>query len=190
MKLLATLKEIQKEVEERYRCTGRTPIYHFRNEIHVRTSFPGQYKGQEANNRFIYEIVYSHVKPTDEQVEQLMESQLWISKLLLALNKLISEDVIRRIHQQMPKHPLCTIPETIEMAIAENPQTPDDVLEALAQGISYEVVSKISERNNLSARIAGIVKERERAKEQMRKESRKEDFLACGELEVVESSRY
>lgn len=90
----------------------------------------------------------------------------------------------------MPKHPLCSIPEAIEMAIAENPQTPDDVLEALAQGISYEVVSKISERNNLSARVAAIVKERKKAEEQMRKESRKEDLLACGALEVVESGRY
>lgn len=190
MKLLETLKEIQKEVEERYRCTGRTPMYHFWSEIHVRTSFPSQYKGQKANNRFIYEIAHSYVKPTDKQVEQLMESQLWISKLLLALNKLISEDVIRRIHQQMPKHPLCTIPETIEMAIAENPQTPDDVLEALLQGTSYEVVSKISERNNLSVKIAGIVKERHREEEKMRKESRKEDLLACGELDILESGRY
>ncbi len=190
MKLLETLKEIQKEVDERHRCKGRTLMYHFWNEMLVRTSFPEQYKGQEANNRFIYEIVHSHVKPTDKQVELLMESQLWISKLILALNKLISEDVIRRIHQQIPKHLLCSIPEAIEMAIAENPQTPDDILEALAQGISYEVVSKISERDNLSVRVAGIVKEREKAEWQMRKESRKEDLLACGEVEFIESGRY
>lgn len=184
MKLLETLNEIQKEVEERYRCKGRTPMYHFLNEIHIRTSFPEQYKGQQANNRFIYEIVNSRVKPTDKQVEQLMESQLWISKLMLALNKLISEDVIRKIYHQLPKHLICTIPETIEIAIAENPQTPDDVLEDQAQGISYEVVSKISERNNLSARIAGIVKERGKAEEQRRKACIKEDFLACGELDI------
>lgn len=185
MKLLETLKEIQKEVEEHHRCKGRTLMYHFWNEILVRTSFPEQYKGQEANNRFIYEIAHSHMKLTDKQVEQLMESQLWISKLLLALNKLISEDVIRKIHWQMPKHPLYTIPEAIEMAIAENPQTPDDVLEALAQSVSYEVVSKISKRNNLSVRVAGIVKEKEKVEEQRRKECRKEDLLACGALDMI-----
>lgn len=168
---------------------GENVIDHFRTEIHVRTAFPKQYKGQEANNRFIYEIINSHVKPTDKQVEQLMESQLWISKLMLALNKLISEDVIRRIHQQISIRS-CTIREGIEIALAENPQTPDDVLELLAQSISYEVVYEISKRKDLSEIVAGIVEERKVAEEQRRKESRKEDFLACGELEIVESGRY
>lgn len=97
-----------------------------------------------------------------------MESQLWGSRLMLALNKRISEELVRRIYWQI-QNLSCTIRGEIEIALAENLQTPNNVLEFLAYSTSDEVVYKISKRNDLLEIVAGIVKEREEAEYQRRR---------------------